>query len=214
MIFGIVIFIVILLFSIILHELAHGVVADRLGDPTARVNGRLTLNPLPHLDPLGSIILPFVLILSGSGMLFGWAKPVPVDIYNLKKPRRDMALIAFAGPLTNVAIAFIASLILRLLIVTGPSTGGLLLADILVMAVRLNIVLALFNLIPIHPLDGFKVVGGLLSREKASEWYGLERYGLIFLLLLIIPIGQASMIQTVLQPVVTIILRFLIPGSL
>lgn len=214
MIFGIVIFIVILLLSIILHELAHGVVADRLGDPTARVNGRLTLNPLPHLDPLGSIILPFVLILSGSGMLFGWAKPVPVDIYNLKNPRRDMALIAFAGPLTNVAIAFIASLILRLLIVTGPSTGGLLLADILVMAVRLNIVLALFNLIPIHPLDGFKVVGGLLSREKASEWYGLERYGLIFLLLLIIPIGQASMIQTVLQPVVTIILRFLIPGSL
>lgn len=196
----------ILIFSVIIHEVSHGYVADRLGDPTARVSGRLTLNPLPHIDPFGSILLPFFLIMSGSPILIGWAKPVPIDPFNLKDPRRDSALIAAAGPVSNLLLALVASLILRFVDTT--------IAPFLLAAVVINLVLAILNLLPVSPLDGFKVVGGLFSSERAREWYQLERYGIIFLLLLLIPFGNQSMLSAIMQPILGFLLSILIPSGM
>lgn len=184
----------------------HGKVADRLGDPTARLAGRLTLNPIPHLDPIGSVLVPLFLILTNAGILFGWAKPVPIDPFNLKNPRRDSALTALAGPGSNLLIAIIFSILVRFGILTS----------LFVPIVFLNVILGLFNLIPIPPLDGFKVVGGLLSDKHADEWYQLERYGFIFLIALILPLlpGGESMLSALLGPVVSFILSLLLPGSL
>lgn len=203
------IYILILLFSVVLHEVSHGKVADELGDPTARLAGRLTLNPIPHLDMFGSIIIPLVLIFSGSGFLIAWAKPVPIDPYNLKNPRKDSALISLAGPATNFFLAIISSILLHLfnflsipfLFIIGP---------ILVIIIRLNIILAVFNLLPIHPLDGFKIVGGVLSEKKSQEWYQLQKYGMIFLILLIFPIAGRSMLSNILLPIVDFISNLLI----
>ncbi len=211
-IFTIFLYIVILLFSVVLHEVSHGKVADELGDPTARLAGRLTLNPIPHLDLFGSIILPLILIFSGTGFLFAWAKPVPIDPYNLKNPRRDSAIISLAGPGTNFLLAIIASILLRLF--TFLSIPFLfLIGSILVIVINVNVILGLFNLIPIAPLDGFKIVGGLLSSERAHEWYQLERYGFIFLLMLIFPIGNSSMLDILLRPVMSIVMKILIPQA-
>lgn len=210
-IIGIVIYIFILLFSIVLHEVIHGKVADQLGDPTARLAGRLTLNPISHLELFGSIIVPLVLIFSGSGFLIAWAKPVPIDLYNLKNPRKDSALISLAGPATNFFLAIISSILLyvfKFLNIPVMSIIGL----ILVTTIRLNIVLALFNLIPIAPLDGFKIVGGMLSEEKARQWYQLERYGMIFLLLLIIPIGREPLLYSIMNPIVNFLHNILLPN--
>ena len=211
MILAPVVFIVILIFSVILHELAHGVVADRLGDPTARLAGRLTLNPIPHIDVIGSIILPAMLIFLNTGLLFGWAKPVPIDPYNLKNPRKDTALISLAGPFTNIMIAVITSIILRILLVFG---GSLMIIEIisylLVSIIQLNVMLAVFNLLPIHPLDGFKIVGGLLPEKRAHEWYQLERFGYIFLLLLIVSPG---MLQAIVGPVISLLSKLLLPSA-
>ncbi len=210
-IIAIALYIVVLLFSVVLHEVSHGKVADELGDPTARLAGRLTLNPIPHLDLFGSIIIPLVLIFSGTGFLIAWAKPVPIDPYNLKNPRRDSALISLAGPGTNLFLALISSLLLYVFnFFQIPYL--LIIGSILVIIIRLNIILAIFNLIPIAPLDGFKIVGGLLSDEKAHEWYQLERYGLIFLLMLIFPLGNSSMLDMLIGPVYTFIVHLLVPA--
>ncbi len=203
------IYIIILLFSVVLHEVSHGKVADELGDPTARLAGRLTLNPISHLDMFGSIIVPLVLIFSGSGFLIAWAKPVPIDPYNLKNPRKDSALISLAGPATNFLVAIISSIILYLfnllsiplLFIIGP---------ILIMIIRLNIILAVFNLLPIHPMDGFKIVAGILSEKKAHEWNQLQRYGMIFLIMLIFPINGSSMLSNIMQPILNFITNLLI----
>ncbi|MCL4359937.1 site-2 protease family protein [Patescibacteria group bacterium] len=216
------ILLVVLIVSVMLHEIAHGFIADRLGDPTARVLGRLTLNPIPHIDLFGSIIVPLLMLLSGTGIIFGWAKPVPFDPFNLRNPRRDSALISLAGPATNMLIAIISAVLLRILflfhavLVQNVLTGALayILYAILVPMITLNVVLAVFNLIPVAPLDGFKIVGGFLPEREAREWYQLERYGLIFLLFLIFPIfGPVSPVSQLISPVINFILKFLIPGT-
>src|SRR3990167_2096726 len=150
-----------LLFSVVIHELCHGLVADRLGDHTARDAGRLTLNPIPHLDIFGSILLPLFLFMVNSPILFGAAQPVPGNIFNLRTPKRDMAFVSLAGPIANVAIALVFALPIRLGLVGGTDPGFGILAQIVIM----NLVLAIFNLIPIPPLDGSKILASFLSDE-------------------------------------------------
>ena len=149
-----VIYLVALLMAIAVHEFSHAFVADKLGDPTPRLQGRVTLNPKAHIDLMGILFL----FMFG----FGWGRPVQFDPFNLKSPRRDAALISVAGPISNLLIAVILSLVLR---ATSMS--------FLIIFIQLNVMLAVFNLLPIHPLDGFKIVGGLLPEDKAREWYQL-----------------------------------------
>lgn len=183
--------IVILVFSAILHEVAHGWVADRLGDPTARLLGRLTLNPIPHIDPLMSILLPLVLIFSGSPIIFGAAKPVPVDPFNLRDGRRDMALVSLAGPLTNFLIAAVFALLLKF---AGPLIDQPLLLGIMFLVVKLNLLLGIFNLLPIPPLDGSKVFSLLLPENTARSYLSIGAYGMFILFfLLMFPIGGFSL---------------------
>jgi len=163
--------IVIVILSIILHEIAHGFVANWLGDPTARYAGRLTLNPLPHIDPVGSVLIPGILALTGSSFLIGWAKPVPYNPYNLKNQRWGEAMVGAAGPLTNVLIALIFGLILRFSGSLGLSGAFL---GICVTVVYANLVLAIYNLIPIPPLDGSKVLRSILPSNLALAYVRLE----------------------------------------
>ena len=182
----------ILVYSAILHEIAHGFVADRLGDPTARLMGRLTLDPHPHIDPLMSILLPLLLLFSGSPIIFGAAKPVPVDPFNLKEGRKDMALVALAGPLTNILLAIAATLIFRILDavpILFPSFIGIF----FYLVVQYNLLLAVLNLIPIPPLDGSKVFSMLLPEEQAARYLSLGQLGMFILFfLLLFPIGGLS----------------------
>lgn len=190
---------VVLLFSAILHEVAHGFVADRFGDPTPKLSGRLTLNPKSHIDPFMSVLLPLVLLLSGSPVIFGAAKPVPIDPFNLRDGRKDVALVALAGPLTNIILAIIASVFLRILAM--PAIENLiplfflsLLNIFLILVIQLNLLLAIFNLLPIPPLDGSKVFSLLLPEKEASIYLSLGQVGMIILLfLLFFPIGGFSL---------------------
>ena len=184
---------IILLFSAILHEVAHGWIADRLGDPTARLQGRLTLNPIPHIDPLMSILLPLMLMFSGSPVILGAAKPVPVDPFNLRDGKKDLAIVSLSGPLTNVLIAIIAALILRVL---QTQVFSPLLFVFLNQVVTLNLLLAIFNLLPIPPLDGSKVVAQFLPDKEAAAYLSLSSVGfLIIFVLLLTPIGGFSLGQ-------------------
>jgi Zn-dependent protease len=208
----ILIFIVAFLITITIHEAAHAYVADKLGDPTARLMGRLTLNPIAHIDMYGTVLVPFFLILIGSPFVFGWAKPVPVDPYNLQNPKKDSAMISFAGPLVNIALATILALILR-------SFNPFLfepVAEFLYALIRFNVVLAVFNLIPIHPLDGGKVLVGLLPTKEAAQFdLFLTRYGFILLLMLIFPIfGGTSLLSLIISPISSLILNLLLPGNI
>jgi len=186
---------VILLFSAILHEIAHGYVAERLGDPTARLMGRLTLDPRKHIDPFLSILLPLMLFLSHSPIIFGGAKPVPVDPFNLKDGRKDMALVSLAGPLTNVLLAIAASILLKGLSFFGDASIIIaLLRVILTMIVSYNLLLAIFNLIPIPPLDGSKIFSLILPEKEAAAFLSLGQIGIFVLLfLLAFPIGGFSL---------------------
>ncbi len=161
---------IILIFSIILHEIAHGYAADALGDPTARLSGRLTLNPLPHIDFVGSILVPALLLTSNAPIFFGWAKPVPYNPYNLKNQRWGEALVAGAGSLTNLGIAVLFGLLVRFGPSVGLSESMLTIAAIISLT---NLFLGLFNLIPFPPLDGFTVLRGILPWQSAA---GLERF--------------------------------------
>ena len=195
---GFLFWIIALVVAITIHEFAHAWSAERLGDPTPRLMGRLTLNPLAHLDPLGTIMLLVA--------RFGWGKPVQFDPFNLRHPRRDSALISLAGPVSNLLLAFICSIVLRV----GFSNG--ILAYLFESLIVMNVVLAVFNLVPIHPLDGFKIVGGILPEEYAHQWAELERYGMIFLIFLILPIfGGASPISQIVSPVINLFLSILLP---
>ena len=171
--------IVALILSIVLHEVAHGYMANWLGDPTARLAGRLSPNPLKHIDPLGSVIVPALLFLSHAGFLFGWAKPVPYNPYNLKNQKWGEALVAAAGPATNMLLAIIFAVIIRASVPLGLSDSFVGLASYIV---YINILLAFFNLIPIPPLDGSKILtallpyGAALKYRELSQW--VERHGL------------------------------------
>ena len=169
------------LIAITFHEAAHGFVAWRLGDDTAKRLGRVTFNPLRHIDPFGTVLLPGILIVVGSPFLFGYAKPVPVNFARLRRPRRDMVLVAAAGPAANLILALAAAILLH---VTGlfPSEGGVWLERNLGNAILINLLLAVFNMIPLPPLDGGRVAVGLLPRELARPLARLERYGMLILI--------------------------------
>lgn len=186
------------------HEFAHAYTADYLGDPTPRLQGRVTLNPVKHIDPLG------ILLIALFG--FGWGKPVEFDPYNLQNPRKDSAIISIAGPISNFILATLASLLLRGMFAFDNELLISIGYFFLFPFISFNLVLGLFNLIPIHPLDGFKIVGGILPEAKAHEWYELQRYGIIFLILLIIPLtGNQSMLETILRPILSFLYPFFLP---
>ena len=178
--------IIILIFSVIIHEVSHGYMADWLGDHTARLQGRLTLNPIKHIDPVGSIIVP--LITSAMGFTFGWAKPVPYNPYNLKNKRQGELLIALAGPASNLVLALIFSLFLRF-VAYGQTviTSTILILSTIVIV---NIVLAVFNLIPLPPLDGSKILFFFIPNEYGKVRLILETYAPIFVLIVVFFLWQ------------------------
>jgi len=184
-------FLIILILSIILHEVAHGYAADHLGDPTARLSGRLTLNPAPHIDPLGSVVIPAFLVLTQSPMLFGWAKPVPYNPYNLRGGKWAEAFVAFAGPAVNILLAIGFGMVVRF----GGDVLPALTLTLASVIVYTNIVLAIFNLLPIPPLDGSKILRamlpykGYLAYVRFEQWItGLGVFGMFALLFLVIMI--------------------------
>lgn len=195
--------IVILIISVMMHEVAHGYAAYMLGDPTAKLQGRLTLNPLAHIDPLGSIIVPAVLVLSHVGVLFGWAKPVPYNPYNLRNQRWGEAIVGFAGVGTNLFLAILFTFVARFAFSAGAQLFGELAASI----VLVNLSLGLFNLIPIPPLDGYTVLRGILPpsaalgfRELEQRIYGnslLIRFILLFAFVYLLATPFADFIQWV-----------------
>jgi len=191
-----------ILLAIILHEIAHGVVANRLGDDTAKVSGRLTLNPIPHIDPIGTIALPLMLTIVGSPFLFGWAKPVPVNFRNLHNPKRDMIAVAAAGPATNIALALISAAAAHIFDALGSSW----LTVMAVIGVKINVVLAVFNLLPILPLDGGRVLFGLLPREPAIAFARLEPYGMLIVMALLF----TGTLSAILGPVASFMIRSLL----
>lgn len=176
-----------ILFALTVHEVAHGLVAYYKGDSTAKMAGRLTLNPFKHLDMTGTLVF-FVTAWMGAGI--GWAKPVPVDPRNLKDPRRDGMWISAAGPAVNLLFAILIAIIIRLLVSAGLwddnyASWKEFLGNVLIIGVRINVILAFFNLIPIPPLDGSGVLSGLLSPQAAAKYHSLSRYGFVILLALI-----------------------------
>ena len=197
--------------TITVHETAHAWMADKLGDPTARLMGRLSLNPIVHYDPVGTtllLVLVFMRVVLHLPVIpFGWAKPVPFDPYNLRSPRRDSAIISLAGPGANILLAIALSLLIRIF----PGS-----VFFLIPIISLNVLLAIFNLVPVHPLDGGKIFIGFLPEKDAQEAeMFLRRYGMIILLFLIFPtIDGTSPLFFVLTPVLNFILGILIPGNI
>lgn len=172
--------IIIFLLAVTIHEYSHGWMANRLGDPTARLLGRLTLNPLAHLDPIGSVVLPLLLIITNSPVVFGWAKPVPVEARNLRNPKEDMIWVGLAGPLSNLLAATLFALPFRIGFDPISIFGG-----IIILVIVINLILAFFNLIPIPPLDGSRILSGLLSYQYAYHYSRIEPFGIIILFLLL-----------------------------
>jgi Zn-dependent protease len=174
------------------HEAAHGFAADRLGDPTARERGRLTLNPIPHIDLFFTILLPLFLIISGSPFIFGGAKPVPVDVSRLRSPRRDWALVGAAGPGMNILLALLLTVLFSVATRFGLASVSSGLKEVLAVGIFLNALLAIFNLIPIPPLDGSRVFQFLLSGESLGLYRRLDRYGLVIILALLYLVPQVQ----------------------
>jgi Zn-dependent protease len=173
------------IFSITSHEASHGFAADRLGDPTARMQGRLTLNPIPHIDPFFTVLLPLFLLLLGTGFVFGGAKPVPVDVSRLRNPRRDWALVGLAGPAMNLLLALVLAVCLSVSMHLAHVGRDAPLSEILAVGIFVNALLAVFNLVPIPPLDGSRAVQFFLSGEALRAWLRLERWGLLVIVALV-----------------------------
>lgn len=194
-----------LVMAITVHEFAHAWMANRLGDPTPKLQRRLTLNPLAHLDPLGTLLI----FMFG----FGWGRPVMFNPLNLENPRRDAALISFAGPFSNLLIVTILSLLYRFILTPLFPFSPLLI--VIPLLIRLNLSLAIFNLIPVHPLDGGKILTGILPRRDAIAYdQFMSRYGMLFLLLLIAPImGGASLASVVISPIINFLFNIYLPSS-
>ncbi len=192
--------IIVLVFSAIIHEYMHGWMADRLGDPTAKNLGRLTLNPIPHIDLFGSILLPALLVITNAGFVFGWAKPVPYNPYNLRDQKYGGAKVAAAGPLGNFITALFFGLILRFFPLAPQ------LEVFLQLIVFINLLLMVFNLVPIPPLDGSKILAAFLPHEWQVRFAAMERYGM-FVVLLFIMLGFFTII-----PVINFLFRLIVGG--
>jgi len=203
-----VVWVIPVLFAITVHETAHGWMALRLGDPTAKMLGRLTLNPIRHIDPIGTILVPGVLLMLG-GVLFGWAKPVPITWENLRKPRRDMAWVAAAGPLSNLLMAIFWALVVRVGVALGSVNDGWLifLLYVGVAGIFINTILMMLNLLPLPPLDGSRVVSALLPPRLSWQYGRIEPYGFPILVLLLF----TGMLGKILWPLITLLLTVLIP---
>ena len=188
---------IVLLFSLTVHEMAHAFTADRLGDPTARLLGRISLNPIVHADPIGTVLFPLIALMTGAPLI-GWAKPVPVDVRRLRHHRRDYVLVAAAGPASNLVLALLSAAILAVLPISPLTLGepniSVPIAAILSQAMRLNVLLAVFNMIPIPPLDGGNVLAGLLPLPLARQFNLLRPYGFILLYALILTGGFESIV--------------------
>jgi Zn-dependent protease len=205
MVFQVATWLIPLIVAIVLHEISHGWVANAFGDPTARDLGRLSPNPIRHVDPIGTVVLPLILAVSGAPV-FGWAKPVPVVAQRMRNPRIHMMIVALAGPGMNLLLAMLAGIVLALVRPDGPptGTGELFLLLNLFNFIAINLFLAVFNLLPLPPFDGGHVVEGLLPRRLARHYAKLARFGfpLLIFLLLILPmlVPQANVVERVVRP--------------
>ena len=201
-----------ILAAIVFHEVAHGWVANRLGDPTAARMGRLTLNPISHIDLFGTVIFPLLLVIARAPFLFGYAKPVPVNFQNLRNPKRDMIWVALAGPATNIILALVSFLLLKILISLDLPRDGSLASTIVIPLIymlhasaSINIVLAVFNTFPIPPLDGGRVLVGLLPEPYSTTVARVEPYGFLIILVLL----MSHLLDAVLFPLVRLVDLFL-----
>lgn len=200
---------IIFIYSIILHEIAHGLAAERLGDPTARIRKRLTLNPIPHIDPVMSIILPLMLVITGSPIIIGAAKPVPIDPYNFRNVRKDTGLVGMAGPLTNLLLGIVFAIIARLSITFFPNPEILF---ILARASQINILLAIFNLIPIPPLDGGRVLAAILPENWANALNSIEKFGMMIILFLLLFPSSFFSLQGIILNITNLIFSLIFPS--
>jgi Zn-dependent protease len=208
-VYQIAVWLVPLVIAIVFHEVAHGLVARRLGDPTAEERGRLSLNPIRHIDPFGTVILPLILVLSQAGAIFGWAKPVPVNYARLRNPRRDMVLVALAGPGMNLLLAIAGAAVLAATIsLSGGAEVGTarFIAENMLNFIGINVFLGVFNLLPVPPFDGGHVVESLLPPPAALQFRKIGRYSLLVMVLLLFVLPRlspsADVIGRVVSPIV------------